>query len=143
MTGSESLMDEYLWSLVESATAILCACAVTYRPLFTNFGPSPLRRLSSRLGRNKDEDSGHRERRSDEPEHDLQYQWPPARGLRSPMTYQDMYARVTKHNVHVLNVALDGARSQNHTENKQVTVQPVKGAQEDAMDQLEIVSTDR
>ena len=28
---------EYAWSQIEPATAILCACIVTYRPLFHNF----------------------------------------------------------------------------------------------------------
>lgn len=28
---------EYAWSQIEPATAIFCACIVTYRPLFHNF----------------------------------------------------------------------------------------------------------
>ena len=31
---ADSFTTEYLWSQVEPATAILCACMVTYRPLF-------------------------------------------------------------------------------------------------------------
>jgi hypothetical protein len=31
------MIMEYAWSQIEPATAILCACIVTYRPLFHNF----------------------------------------------------------------------------------------------------------
>ena len=31
---ADSFTTEYLWSQIEPATAILCACMVTYRPLF-------------------------------------------------------------------------------------------------------------
>ena len=32
---SDTLISEYIWSQIEPATAIVCACIVTYRPLFT------------------------------------------------------------------------------------------------------------
>ncbi|KAL8804381.1 MAG: hypothetical protein Q9182_002576 [Xanthomendoza sp. 2 TL-2023] len=106
-----ALVDEYLWSLAEPATAIFCACAATYRPLFTTFDFSLMRGISSRLGRSEQGASGQSERQSDDPEKNLQYQWIAARGLRTPMTYQQMYARVTKHNPHVLNVIPNKASS--------------------------------
>lgn len=38
---------EYAWSQIEPAVAILCACFVTYKPLFTNFKNALLSTLSS------------------------------------------------------------------------------------------------
>ncbi|KAL8800974.1 MAG: hypothetical protein Q9200_007080, partial [Gallowayella weberi] len=107
------LVDEYLWSLAEPATAIFCACAATYRPLFTTINFPLLRGISSRLGQNEQEgaSTGPRKRQNDDPEMNLQYQWFAARGLRAPMTYQQMYARVTKHDLHVLNVVSSDASS--------------------------------
>lgn len=35
-----SITDAYLWSQIEPATAILCACLITYKPLFKNISVS-------------------------------------------------------------------------------------------------------
>ncbi|KAL8681181.1 MAG: hypothetical protein Q9186_002713 [Xanthomendoza sp. 1 TL-2023] len=122
------LVDEYLWSLAEPATAIFCACAVTYRPLFTTFDFSFLRSISSRLGRSEQASSGQSERERDDPEKNLQYQWFAARGLRSPMIYQDMYAKIAKHDLHVLNVIPKSDASSSTTRKADVSRfdQPVK-----------------
>lgn len=50
----ESLVNEYAWSQIEPATAILCACAVTYRPLFVNLDLNhKFSKLSSSLSRSR------------------------------------------------------------------------------------------
>ncbi|KAL8903239.1 MAG: hypothetical protein Q9207_004050 [Kuettlingeria erythrocarpa] len=103
---TKSLANEYLWSQIEPATAIICACAVTYRPLFRKTSPSIPKKLSSilsfgrrggSLGTHDDAESQRR----------LQYEWPAADGLAAPMTYQEMHAKVTKHGAHVVETRQD------------------------------------
>lgn len=72
----ESLAKGYLWSQIEPASTILCACVVTYKPLFCNINPSISKRLSSILSfgkRSRSTSSG-----SDDTDRGrrLQYQWP-------------------------------------------------------------------
>ncbi|KAL8729340.1 MAG: hypothetical protein Q9166_004837 [cf. Caloplaca sp. 2 TL-2023] len=80
-------------------------------PLFTNINTTFTKRLSGLLTRSKpgfSKDSGGD---SDDPERNLQYEWPAARGLQNPITYQDMHAKVAKNGLHVLNVKGDSLGS--------------------------------
>ena len=49
-----------MWSQIEPATAIICACLVTYRPLFRDLRPGFVKLWSS-LARSRSSASGHDE----------------------------------------------------------------------------------
>ncbi|KAL9000056.1 MAG: hypothetical protein Q9188_005760 [Gyalolechia gomerana] len=97
-----SFIDEYLWSQIEPATAIFCACLVTYRPLFTNISFSFPSKFSSLFSFKRGSSRASSDEENDNYERRLQYQWSAAHGLRTSMTYQDMHAKVTKHGVHIV-----------------------------------------
>ncbi|KAL8950988.1 MAG: hypothetical protein Q9222_003003 [Ikaeria aurantiellina] len=98
-----SMADEYLWSQMEPAVAILCACVVTYRPLLVNHDFSRFSRIPLFLGRSKGSNSSGSEQDGDL-DRDLQYEWPAAQGLNTAMTYQDLHSRVSKHGPCILNI---------------------------------------
>lgn len=60
------MADTYLWSQIEPATAILCACLISYKPLFKNINvPSVFTSYFSRRGSGsgkEEEQSGDMER---------------------------------------------------------------------------------
>ncbi|KAI4163379.1 MAG: hypothetical protein LQ342_002886 [Letrouitia transgressa] len=102
-TASDSLINEYVWSQIEPAVAILCGCLVTYRPLFRNMTlslPKQLQRFShsSQTGNPSEDTPSTKER-------DLEFKWPAARGLRGQaLSYQGLYSKVNKNGVHVYNI---------------------------------------
>lgn len=102
ITGSSA--EGYLWSQIEPATAILCACLVTYRPLFANISFSLPSRLTSFLNFKRGSSSGSDVEDDNTYERRLQYQSPTAHGLHTPTTYQDVHAKVTKNGVHIIEV---------------------------------------
>ncbi|KAL8932425.1 MAG: hypothetical protein Q9216_006842 [Gyalolechia sp. 2 TL-2023] len=104
---TRSFTDEYLWSQIEPATAILCACLVTYKPLFSNISFSFPTRFSSLFSFKRGSSGASSEDHDDDHERRLQYQWSAAQGLCTPMTYQDMHAKVTKHGVHIIEARHD------------------------------------
>ena len=98
-----SLPDEYLWSQLEPAGAVLCACLVTYRPLFTNVNLFIPTRLSSLFSLSTHGSSSQSNHRADgDHERRLQYKRPATPEFSSSMTDPDMYAKVSKHGVHVI-----------------------------------------
>ncbi|KAL8828159.1 MAG: hypothetical protein Q9170_006724 [Blastenia crenularia] len=99
---TSSMADEYLWSQIEPAAAVLCACLVTYRPLFKNVDFSILTKFSSLFSLSRHDSIASSNDDDDDPEKRLQYRWPAARGIHNSLTYQDMFAKVTKHGVHVV-----------------------------------------
>ena len=64
---------EYTWCQVEPATAILCACVVTYRSLFTNL-PLNFSKVSSLFSKSGTVSKGSRHDGWKEPSEQLQ--WP-------------------------------------------------------------------
>lgn len=111
------MADAYLWSEIEPGTAILCACAVTYRPLFTNVKIS----FSSLIRRGKQPSSGDIETHTEDSQRQYLYGWPAAsHKLRDSMTYHNMHAKVTKPDLHA--VKLGQANLGSHTTCKAVTL---------------------
>lgn len=81
---------------------------VTYRPLFCNISPSISKTVSSILSFGKHGSSAGSktdDSKDGDPERRLQYNWPAAQGLHTPMTYQEMHAKVTKPGIHVVETA--------------------------------------
>ena len=78
------MVDEYAWSQIEPATAILCACVVTYRPLFLNMKfDHKFSRLSSSLSRSKHARSKTQDWTDMENFQNAQMQWPVAQDFHS------------------------------------------------------------
>ncbi|KAL9041149.1 MAG: hypothetical protein Q9214_004209, partial [Letrouitia sp. 1 TL-2023] len=100
-----TMLNEYLWSQIEPAVAILCGCLVTYRPLFRNMMlslPKQLQRFShsSQTGSSSEDTPSTKER-------DLEFKWPAARGLRGQsLSYQDLSSKVKKNGLHIYSVNL-------------------------------------
>ena len=96
-----------VWSQIEPGTAILCACLVTYRPLFTisifPFFPSKLFRAAGWDKRNSiaKSDSAISDSSSEQT-----MVWPIARDLfgRDLQAGHDLYSKAGKGALHVVNV---------------------------------------
>lgn len=104
-------MTTYLWSHVEPSTAILCACIMTYRPLFIGFKESLQSRFSKSEGLSKgklwnasvsDSNSNSDQSRS----HTEPMQWPVGRGLRGQpdLKYQNLDRRATNDKPHAIQI---------------------------------------
>ena len=92
------MAGEYLWSQVEPATAILCACMMTYRPLFTNINVN-LSNVSGLFSK------GTVESKSSRLEND--FTWPvgiDSQG-RDAARLQDLNAKATRDGLHIVNIA--------------------------------------
>ena len=103
--------NAYLWSQIEPAVAVLCACLVTYRPLFANldFGfvklPSIFARSSSVLP--SDEESAEMI-----DGHNWQLQSPATQVFHSYNTkrIQQLNSRAAKNSLHIVNMDLGSSR---------------------------------
>lgn len=102
-----SLITEYVWTEVEAATAIICACLVTYRPLFINISQSVSKVWSlynkgnSILKRATQDDWQNLEDATDYP-----LQWPigkDSHGL-DVLRFRDLNAKATKDVLHAVNI---------------------------------------
>lgn len=79
-----SMVNEYAWSQIEPATAILCACVFTYRPLFVNLNLNhTLSKLSSSLSRSRRGRSKSHDWTDMKNSGNAQMQWPVARDFHS------------------------------------------------------------
>ena len=102
-----SLITEYVWTEVEAATAIICACLVTYRPLFINISQS-VSKVSSLFC--KSNSMSKRATQDDwkplEDATDSQLQWPIGKDShgRDVLRFQDLNAKATKDMLHAVNI---------------------------------------
>jgi len=100
-----TMAAEYLWTQVEPATAILCACVVTYRPLFTNLN-SNIFKLSSLFGKSGSVGSAKNSGCTNiDDDRNIQPQWPAGQysRRREVVRFQDLNAKGTKGGVQVIN----------------------------------------
>ncbi|MCJ1263179.1 hypothetical protein MMC22_003049 [Lobaria immixta] len=103
---SYTILNTYLWSHIEPATAILCACLMTYRPLFADMGL----KLQSVFGASKQIISGKKgplnsksSNSSTGPDSDA----PPSLGRgQESAGYGDLSARAAKGNLHAVNISM-------------------------------------
>ena len=101
---SDTLTLEYIWSQVEPGVAIFCACAVTYKPLFTNIEFS---RIFSALSRSSDGSSRSKEPIApDNNANDIKLRWPmePAFPRRDNSRHNALDIESAKGGVCVVNV---------------------------------------
>ncbi|KAG7009144.1 ubiquitin carboxyl-terminal hydrolase 2 [Physcia stellaris] len=94
----DTIVCEYVWSLIEPATAILCACVVTYRPLCTvSVIPAFLSKSFSSFSRGKRTLSTHNESNA---------ALPVARDIlgREVRTDHDLYSQAGKGALHVVSI---------------------------------------
>ena len=99
------MADEYLWSCIEPAVAIVCASAVTWRPLFINMKIRFSTSLSSFLGRGKlfsDQETD--TETLDLVRHD-RHKFPASGGLGDAGAYQAMHTNPAKNDVQVVELA--------------------------------------
>ena len=102
----DTILNTYLWSHIEPATAILCACLMTYRPLFADMGL----KLQSLFGASKQIISGKKgslnsksSNSSTGPDSDA----PPSLGRgQESAGYGDLSARAAKGNLHAANISM-------------------------------------
>lgn len=101
------MAGEYMWTQVEPATAILCACIITYRPLFTNVNLN-FSKLSSLFSKGTVESKRSRQDGWTDLESDLDhgYTWPVGKDLqgRDVARLQDLNAKATKNGLHIVNI---------------------------------------
>ena len=101
------MAGEYLWSQVEPATAIICACVITYRPLFTNvkLDFSKFSGLFSK-GTVESKRSGQDGWTDLESDLDHGFTWPVGKDLQScdVVRLQDLNAKATKDGLHIVNI---------------------------------------
>ena len=101
------MASEYLWSQVEPATAILCACIITYRPLLTNLNLN-LSKVSGLFSKGTEESKGSRQDGWTDLENDLDHNfaWPVGKDLqgRDVVRLQDLNAKATKDGLHIVNI---------------------------------------
>ncbi|KAL2043877.1 hypothetical protein N7G274_003397 [Stereocaulon virgatum] len=82
---------EYIWCHIEPATAILCACIVTYRPLFSSINLD-FSMISSLFSKSSTKSSGKTWRAIEDGRNSPHRQWPVSRGLqgRDGLRSQDL-----------------------------------------------------
>lgn len=102
-----------MWTDVEAATAIICACMVTYRPLFVNISQSlskipSLSKVSSLFSKGSSvfKRSTQENWKDLEEATDSQLQWPIGKDLhgRDVLRLQDLNAKATKDRLHVISI---------------------------------------
>ncbi|KAL9593314.1 MAG: hypothetical protein Q9219_007607 [cf. Caloplaca sp. 3 TL-2023] len=105
---TKSMADAALWSHIEPAVAIFCACVITYRPLFADFNVQVPKRLSSVLdyfkqsrkttsdGDDYSSDQGLRSQSSKKAGR------PTTHGLRPSLAYHKIQSKSSKQNVQVV-----------------------------------------
>ncbi len=113
------MAGEYLWSQVEPATAILCACIITYRPLFTNVNLN-LSKVSALFSTGTAESKGTRQDGWTDLANDLDnnFTWPVGKDLqgRDVVRLQDLNAKATKDGLHIVNIdPLENGNNHPHT----------------------------
>ena len=108
------MAGEYIWTQVEPATAILCACIVTYRPLFKNFKLN-LSKFLGLFSKGTVESKRSRQDGWTDLENDLDhsFMWPVGKDLqgRDVVRLQDLNAKAAKDGLHV--VTIDPLQSDN------------------------------
>ena len=101
------MATEYLWSQVEPATAILCACFITYRPLFTNINID-LSNISGLFSKGTVESKGSRQGGWTDLENGFNYNytWPVGMDSqgRDVVALQDLNAKATGDKLHIVNI---------------------------------------
>ena len=101
------MVAEYTWCQIELATAILCACIATYRPLFTNL-PLNLSKASSLFSKSGTGSKGSRHDgwKDLEAEPSEQLQWAVGKDIhgRDDHRLQQLNAKATKDGLHIVNV---------------------------------------
>lgn len=97
------MAGEYLWSQVEPATAILCACMMTYRPLFTNINVN-LSNVSGLFSKGTVESKSSRQARWTDLEND--FTWPVGMDSQGQdaARLQDLNAKATRDGLHIVNI---------------------------------------
>lgn len=104
---SVTMAAEYLWTQVEPATAILCACIITYRPLFTNINID-LSNISGLFSKGSVESKGSRQGGWTDLENDSNqnYTWPVGKDSegRDEVRLQDLNANATGDGLHIVNI---------------------------------------
>ena len=108
------MAGEYLWSQVEPATAILCACITTYRPLFRNVNLN-FSNVTGLFSKGTVESKRSRQDGWTDLESDLDHSftWPVGKDVqdRDVVRLQDLNAKATKDGLHIVNV--DPLQSEN------------------------------
>ena len=97
------MAGEYLWTQIEPATAILCACIMTYRPLFTNINID-LSNVSGLFSKGTVESKGSRQGGWTDLEND--FTWPVGKNSQGHdvVRLQDLNARATRDGLHIVNI---------------------------------------
>ena len=111
----DTFLNTYLWSHIEPATAIWCACLMTYRPLFRDIGL----KLRSIFGYNKQTPSNNKtlfgRKASVNPNSDA---WP-SRGqllhVHASVEHRDLSARTATKNLYVVNVFMEPSPPDHHS----------------------------
>ena len=105
--------NTYIWSQLEPAIAVLCACLVTYKPLFANINLS-FPKLSSYLGRSHHTDSSADDSIAMSDRKYSQLQSPIAQTFHSrgydAKRIQNLNAKAMDDDLHVINVDLGTSR---------------------------------
>ncbi|KAL8749554.1 MAG: hypothetical protein Q9184_006764 [Pyrenodesmia sp. 2 TL-2023] len=94
-----------VWKLqlpVRQRVALSGIFSIGLLPLFNSVNLSVLKKISSIVRFGKKTSLGGSEAGNEDLERRTQYHWPAAHGLRTPMSYQAMHAKVTKHGNHVV-----------------------------------------
>lgn len=97
------MAGEYLWSQVEPATAILCACIITYRPLFTDININ-LSNVSGLFSKGTVESKGSRQGGWTDLEND--FTWPVGKDSKGhdAVRLQNLNAKATRDGLHIVNI---------------------------------------
>ena len=100
------MANEYLWTQVEPATAILCACIINYRPLFTNINIDLS--ISGLFSKGNVESKGSRQGGWTELENDFNHNftWPVGKDSRGRdvVRLQNLDAKATGDGLHIVNI---------------------------------------
>ena len=97
----------YTWTQVEPATAILCACFMTYRPLFANVRLN-LSKVSDLFSKGTVESKGSKQDGWTDVVSDsnLTFTWPGGKDMqgRDVVHLQDLNAKATTDGLHIINI---------------------------------------
>ncbi|KAI4209740.1 MAG: hypothetical protein LQ351_007336 [Letrouitia transgressa] len=102
---SYNITNEYIWSEVEPAAAIICACIPTYKPLFKGLNFSFLSALSSSRRRRTAEANNNMNDSNDDSEN-LQWYGPEGKRIKEFDGFIDDHRKLSKGRMHVVNIGM-------------------------------------
>ena len=99
---------DYMWSQIEPAVAILCACIVTYRPLFNNLSFTKMTSLFSRSDHTTSTDEQWTKKGAGA-YHQSQVRWPGNQSVQdqSHLRHQELSVKVAVQELPVIRVGLE------------------------------------